>query len=167
MLVYNPAIWFHLCLIQPYKRVCPWLSMLMWWNLSEWGCAVWGVYAAAGIEWVNEPVRVIMFACLWFSLQIWSYICVRAHGLMCFVDSTAQKHVREEGSIISSLSLPLVYSPHTQTNKSAANLHDAIMSTCPKKVSGILLNPCYEGSGLFWGPLSVYRKSHALKTSLS
>lgn len=117
MLVYNAAIWFHLCLIQPYKRVCPWLSMLMWWNLSEWGCAVWGVYAAAGIEWVNEPVRVIMFACLWFSLQIWSHICVRAHGLMCFVDSTAQKHVREEDpSSHLSLSPSFILLTHKLTN---------------------------------------------------
>ncbi len=130
-------------------KVCPWFSMLKWQNLSEWGCAVWGVYAAAGIERVNEPVRVNIFACFWFSVQIWPHICVRAHGLMCFVDSTAQKHVREEeGSIFSSLSLSLVHSPHTQTDKSAANLHDAIMSTCTKKVSGILLIPCHEGSVL-------------------
>lgn len=95
-------------------KVCPWFSMLKWQNLSEWGCAVWGVYAAAGMELVNEPVRVIMFACFWFSLQIWPHICVRAHGLMCFVDSTAQKHVREEeGSIFSSLSLPRSFSSHT------------------------------------------------------
>ncbi len=77
--------------------------------------------------------------------------------MMCFVDSTAQKHVsEEEGSIFSSLSLSLVHSTHTQTDKSAANMHDAIMSASTKKVSGILLNPCHEGSGLFWG--IVYRK---------